>query len=251
MSLLTRVLLACYPREVRDRYGEEIADLLKNSTTPWRDSVDVLRSGLTERVTNAGLAKVLAPLAFVGIVVLWFKFPEAYPQTVMLVLISIAVLAGLWLGERPRKSWHQHPLAALACFGLIWFLPVSGDLVARVLGYTIWLAGAWMLVRLVYLRRRRSRLTLALAMAAGLAMLELATVAWIAYQQRDLALTADAWAWLPKMFFGYDISLGGIDMDPAARLALTPFHVPLLAPTLAFAVAYAHRAGALTARRTL
>jgi hypothetical protein len=44
--------LALYPRAIRERYGEEIVDLLAHSPTPVRDLADVTRCALTDRITR-------------------------------------------------------------------------------------------------------------------------------------------------------------------------------------------------------
>jgi hypothetical protein len=48
-----RVLLALYPKTVRDRYGDEIAQLLADSPTPVRDAFDVAWHALTARGEHA------------------------------------------------------------------------------------------------------------------------------------------------------------------------------------------------------
>lgn len=46
---LIRLAVSLYPRRVRDRYGDELTDLLEQSTTPGRDLADVIWCALTDR----------------------------------------------------------------------------------------------------------------------------------------------------------------------------------------------------------
>ncbi|WP_162907672.1 hypothetical protein, partial [Allorhizocola rhizosphaerae] len=59
-----RLVLGLYPAHVRDRYGEEIADLLRHSPTPARDLANVAWTAMTEpgdtpTMTNFGRAAAL------------------------------------------------------------------------------------------------------------------------------------------------------------------------------------------------
>jgi hypothetical protein len=45
-----RLLLLAYPRRWRERYGDEFLVLLEAQPLTWRDRVNVLRSGLGERL---------------------------------------------------------------------------------------------------------------------------------------------------------------------------------------------------------
>jgi len=49
-----RRLLYAYPRAWRERYGDELLALLEAEPLTWRERVDVLRSGLGERLRGSG-----------------------------------------------------------------------------------------------------------------------------------------------------------------------------------------------------
>ncbi|MFF5229547.1 hypothetical protein [Dactylosporangium sp. NPDC000521] len=77
MNRAVRLVIALYPRHVRDRYGPEIADLLSHSRRPVRDLADVARCALAERIRTLTYARlrpyvhattglVAAPVAFAG-----------------------------------------------------------------------------------------------------------------------------------------------------------------------------------------
>jgi hypothetical protein len=56
MSLATRLLLACYPRAWRRRYGPELADLIGAERLTPRVAADVVLAGLRQRAHAARLA---------------------------------------------------------------------------------------------------------------------------------------------------------------------------------------------------
>lgn len=49
---LVNGVVGLYPRTIRERYGEEISDLLVNSPTPVRDLADVAWCALRDRITQ-------------------------------------------------------------------------------------------------------------------------------------------------------------------------------------------------------
>ncbi|GAA2601358.1 hypothetical protein GCM10010399_35240 [Dactylosporangium fulvum] len=98
MSRAIRLVLALYPRPVRDRYGPEIADLLTHSRRPVRDLANVARCALAERRQaltyarmrphlNATTGLVAAPMAFAGIYLAFFALCA-------LVFAAVAAVAG-------------------------------------------------------------------------------------------------------------------------------------------------------------
>ncbi|GAA1834029.1 hypothetical protein GCM10009682_60560 [Luedemannella flava] len=111
-----RVVLALYPPVVRERYGDEIADLLTASQRPWRDLADTAWCGLTERVTTVGPTELRATGRH-----LWTTV-----RTTLLVALSLAVLLALLM----VIPFAAVPLAAL--LGWLagrrlrpWWLPVT------------------------------------------------------------------------------------------------------------------------------
>jgi hypothetical protein len=66
-----KVLLYAFPRRFRERYREEILDLVERSDTPLRDAANLLVSGLSQRVRlpvalAGGVAAVLVGSALAG-----------------------------------------------------------------------------------------------------------------------------------------------------------------------------------------
>jgi hypothetical protein len=62
-----RTLLRLFPRRFRERYGDEIADLMRHSDRPARDVADLLTTALSLRIRGA--FGVLAVAAGAGVVV--------------------------------------------------------------------------------------------------------------------------------------------------------------------------------------
>lgn len=132
---LARILIALYPRDVRARYGDEIAELLRESDAPTRDALDVAWHALTARgehamsVTLPRLLRATATAAalLVGLVAVKFAYDLVLiremgqvnfggPPTLLGVLsralilcttalaVVVAVIAGLRLGRRVRSA---------------------------------------------------------------------------------------------------------------------------------------------------
>jgi hypothetical protein len=125
--------LALYPRAIRERYGEEIADLLAKSPTPVRDLADVAWCALNDRITRQTetmtmahartgaltLVKLLlAPLGFAialltlmvmtgpvlnMVVDLGIDVERAAPVAYSLLVVPVGLLAW-WLGLRLGRS---------------------------------------------------------------------------------------------------------------------------------------------------
>ncbi|BCJ75581.1 hypothetical protein CS0771_51250 [Catellatospora sp. IY07-71] len=96
---LARAVLALYPRRVRERYGDEIADLLTNSPRPWRDLADVARAALGERLSGgrAALGEARARTVLWHLVRLMLM-----PAALTVVLVALTAAAGpvLFLADR-------------------------------------------------------------------------------------------------------------------------------------------------------
>lgn len=225
MTRLARTLLRLYPWEVRDRYGDEIAQLLDASPRRWRDALDVARHGLA-----AWRWWWLVPACFATIVTAWFAQPELYQLTVLPAAIAAFALAGIRLAAKPRPRWYQHPFAALICFSLIWFV---GALVPGAIAYAATVPAALALVWLVH--RWRS---LALATLGWFALLEMAAVVWIVVAHPEFA--ARGLAWLPAALIGKEL----IVSEGGPILLYLPYQLLLIAPALAFALAFAYRSAA-------
>ena len=109
---MKRLLLRLYPRRFRERYGDEIDDLLGGATL--RDAADLVRGAASERI--AGLRR-----------------PHARPVKALVLAAALTAAGGLvWLGyviaglaggiaALPRHWWSVLPLLVLAVAGAVGF----------------------------------------------------------------------------------------------------------------------------------
>ncbi|GAA1750592.1 hypothetical protein [Luedemannella helvata] len=86
---LIRAVLALYPAAMRERYGDEIADLLARSHRPGHDLVDAARAGLTERAGALTWPHLRKAAKTVGMLIV---VPVALGSC-MVAAITVAVVA--------------------------------------------------------------------------------------------------------------------------------------------------------------
>jgi hypothetical protein len=113
-SWAIRLVLALYPRRVRDRYGEEIAGLLRRSPTPGRDLVNVALTAASEHagtVTLSALAK--GALRLLWLVALPFAVPGVWMMGIPLAAIAFDI-AGLGTGSPGAGSLGTDGLPFIA-----------------------------------------------------------------------------------------------------------------------------------------
>ncbi len=139
---LARAVLALYPREVRDRYGDEIAGLLAHSARPWRDLADVARTALGERLSGgrATLAQARART------VLWhLLLLTVMPAALTVVLVALMSATGpvLFFADRwvdaERGASVAYAVMVLPTALLAWPAGLLAGRVAR-------LAAPWLAV---------------------------------------------------------------------------------------------------------
>jgi hypothetical protein len=95
VSRLAGIVLALYPRALRDRYGPEIADLLANSRHPVRDLADVARCALAERARTLTAVRLRPHLhATAGLVAAPVAFAGAFLAVFALFSLVLAVVVG-------------------------------------------------------------------------------------------------------------------------------------------------------------
>lgn len=90
-SRLTRAVLAVYPRSVRDRYGDEIAEMLASSPRPVRDLADVAWCALADR--REGFAVPHPRVRDLALVVLPIA-PLAFTAAYFTALLALTILLG-------------------------------------------------------------------------------------------------------------------------------------------------------------
>ncbi|RSM64308.1 hypothetical protein DMB66_20610 [Actinoplanes sp. ATCC 53533] len=126
MNRAIRLVLALYPRSVRDRYGPEIADLLAHSRRPVRDLADVARCALAERARALTYARLRPHVhAATGLLAAPMAFAGAYLMLFFLcgwLFVAVAAVAGSSVGD---EAGHILPAVVT--------LPVAAG--------AIWLAG--------------------------------------------------------------------------------------------------------------
>lgn len=213
---LIPAVLALYPPAVRDRYGDEIAELLTDSATPARDLADTAWCALRDRaahrtetltVPQARTAAftlfkllitpfafgvlLLTMLALTGMAVDLSTLHEAGPYAFTLIIV-LALLPAWWLG---RWMARTEPIAASAVvvpvtlgLGLagIAAVPYLGVAVGEVRAGTLaaaacWAGGAIALglgVRALLRRGRRAAAWIAGGFGA-LLLMEAATAAYV------------------------------------------------------------------------
>ena len=91
-----RALLRLFPRRFRDRYGDEIADLMRHSDRPARDVADLLAAALSLRMRSATGA--IAVVGGDGVVMIGCWIVAAT------VALGVITSAGAALGWRSAQA---------------------------------------------------------------------------------------------------------------------------------------------------
>ena len=123
-SRFVHVVLALYPRHVRDRYGAEITELLTHSPTPGRDLADVTWCALADRGASLTMSHTRPHLLrLTGLL--------AAPLAFGVALVTVASLAVAVLGLLEGFGyWVEYRLADV----------VTATSVVPVAVGTVWLA---------------------------------------------------------------------------------------------------------------
>jgi hypothetical protein len=190
MRRLHAAVLALYPPAVRERYGEEIADLLEQSRAPMRDLADVAWSALTERAEKLMTADIpdalrrtprrltvasVTVLACLAVPLLAFS---AVPSAIVLVGLAAGMLCARRGGGFGSAAVVVGVvLALLTSPHLVQSLVEPIDRLAEVASTAAFAAAAAALAALVVALVRRNRRSAALtaAVIGGLALPQLAS----------------------------------------------------------------------------
>lgn len=115
---LIHAALSLYPAHIRERYGDELADLLTHSPTPGRDLVDVTWCALTDRRETLTVPRALAgALTLVKLLVAPFAFGMLLLTLMMVIgqILNLAHSAGL-------ISYEPYELPGIG--GMQWLDPI-------------------------------------------------------------------------------------------------------------------------------
>lgn len=256
MRRLHAAVLALYSPAVRERYGEEIADLLEQSRTPARDLADVTWSALTDRMEKLVTADLPATLrrtprgltvAFVTVLAC-VAVPLLGFSTAPSSIIPVGLAAGLLCartggGLRPAAVVTGTVLALFTLPHLVQLLAGETDRVAEVASTSAFGVAAVGLAALVVTLIRRNRRTAALtaAVAGGLTLPPLATTMLVLVSGAEPA--GNPWLAYPVSMLPYRgwSEDGGTAFVPVLADVLVWYPV-LYTFCLTFALAFCFRA---------
>ena len=271
---VARVLLAMYPPAIRDRYGDEIADLLARSSRPVRDLADVAWCALIEQGSLMSLprmrarlpqvAKLLAvapllTMALLGATMAGMFTAAAIDHSLVEAGMAIAVVpvavAAVWLGRRvsgtAATGGRLLCVPALLAVSILAMSSVPGPgetFGENRSGVALTLAIWWLLLTgLVFGVRRLAAtatapVTVLVAALAGFALLGLAFTAYgstVTHANTDLA----AHLWYASALTSYDFGLPGAAVESSEELKLLP---ALLTVCTGFGLAVAGAAGQIS-----
>ncbi|MBV1850869.1 hypothetical protein [Catellatospora tritici] len=244
---LSTLVLALYPRRIRDRYGDEIADLLRDSPRPWRDLADVTWCALGDRVSHRAetitMARVrttalrtawllASPAALTAVLVAFMamtgpalflteRFTRVDQQAVQsayaAMVLPAAVLAGLlgaWTGRLGvARPWLAVPAAMAVGLVAIAAVPDAGQILGEHTGASataivLWAAGTAALARLDLALRERGGPRWAARTVGALVVLELATMTYVLVSLDPVrAPRQHALLWYPSAMTALDSGL--------------------------------------------
>lgn len=255
-SRLIRAVLALYPRRVRDRYGDEISEMLAHSPRPGRDLADVAWCALADRGASLTVSHarphllrltglLAAPLAFgvalatlasVAVAVLGLVEGFGYRLGYRLADVAIAasvvpVAAGtVWLARRTgRRATIAAPtfvVPTALTLGTIAVasLPYWGQALGEIWWATLVSSLCWYAATLALgaggtalMRRARTRAAWTITALGGLAVLDLTCTVYVLLVHHSYGLPASsAFSAYPVLITGADPGLVG---DPAGQVA--------------------------------
>ncbi|KKK03376.1 hypothetical protein [Micromonospora sp. HK10] len=118
---LIRAVLALYPAAIRERYGDEIAELLAASDTPVRDLADTARCAVHDRLSRrAGTITVARARTAAFTVIKLVVAPLAFGVLLLLLLTTAGLLADA-TGAHEAAPYGYALAVALAAASVWWF----------------------------------------------------------------------------------------------------------------------------------
>jgi hypothetical protein len=268
VSRAVRLVIAMYPRHVRDQYGPEIADLLAHSRRPLRDLADVARCALAERMqaltyarlrpyVDATTGLIAAPMAFAGVYLVFYTLCAwtfaaagvslaaagvsltAESARVVPAAAALPVAAGaIWLAGHARLPFTSALSPAGLTVGVLTVMLLVTDTgrwpMAAAVGCWGVMTGTLSTVAVALVRRGRRRgAVLAMAFGGILACeLAIAVYGLLVFDSVSVAIAA-----YPLTSLGIDPELMG---DPTGRVADAITILPaLLTSSTAYALGLA------------
>lgn len=262
---LVHLVLALYPRHVRDRYGAEITELLTHSPTPGRDLADVAWCALADRGASLTMSHarphllrltglLAAPLAFgialatlasIAIAVLGllegFGYRIGYQLVDVVIAASVVPVAmgTVWLARRTGRREHIAaptfvvPTALAVGTIAVASLPYIGESLGETWWATLMASLCWYAATIVLAtggaaltQRARTGTAWTVMVLGGLAILELTCTVYVLLVHRSYGLpSSSAFGAYPVVITGIDPALVG---DPAGHLTETLKGLPAL-----------------------
>lgn len=255
-SRLIHVVLALYPRRVRDRYGAEITELLTHSPTPGRDLADVAWCALADRGASLTMSHarphllrltglLAAPLAFgvalatlASIAVAFLGLLEGFGYRLSYRLVDGVIAASVvpvavgtvWLARRTGRREHIAapifvvPTALAVGTIAVASLPYIGESLGETWWATLMSSLCWYAATIALatggtalIQRARIGTAWTLMVLGGLAILELTCTVYMLLVHHSYGLP------LSSAFGAYPVVITGVDPrlvgDPAGQLA--------------------------------
>ena len=104
-------LLRLYPRAWRDRYGDELSDLIASEALDWRVVLDVAMGAAKEHLSTAYLKGETIMVACRGSAAILLRTPSAYLPIAMSALALMLALGNILLfgvGRQPDEGAAAH-----------------------------------------------------------------------------------------------------------------------------------------------
>lgn len=274
LSRVVGLALAMYPRAVRDRYGDEIADLLAQSPRPVRDLTNVVWCALIEQGSLMSMPELrsraprvagvlaiplllgaallaVASLSILIVATIDAGASQGLVETVTALAVIPVSAAAAWLGWRVGRepsmaSWLLFvPLLLALSIVALSSVPIMGEALGEDRAAVAMAVVVWCLlltVIVVAVRRLASRISWPAAaliiIPAGLAMLDLTFVVYGGIG--SFSNTESLYLWYPGALAMYDFGSPGAATELSENMKALP---ALLTTCTAFTLAFAKTIG--------
>jgi len=249
--LLLPVVLVLYPRAIRDRYGEEVRELLIDSRQPWRDTADAARTAVDERFATLTATQVRGSARWLGksvraaslgalAVVPFLIFLVFFPP---LAALAGGVVGGILGGAVGRWWWVPAGAGMLLVCGLGLAPATQGAFGGGSAppAVALWAVGTAALVGLVW-RLPRARLRWWTALVGGLVIVHAAAIVQVIQLLDEVRAPREyALGWYWSTIVPVRLNLGGRVTPDAPELSggvAVPDVLELLPPLMTVVLAF-------------